>query len=53
MSFSGRRVSILPSSGRRFSVGKELSLNGESHPSSPLLRAYLFIAVKNLRLSVY
>ena len=30
MSFSGRRLSILRPSGRRFSVGKELSENGAS-----------------------
>lgn len=30
MSFSGRRLSILSPSNRRFSAGKELSLNGET-----------------------
>jgi len=30
MSFSGRRVSILRPSNRRFSLGKELSTNGAS-----------------------
>ena len=34
MSFSGRRVSILPASNRRFSTGKDLSLNGTWHLSS-------------------
>ena len=34
MSFSGRRVSILPASNRRFSTGKDLSLNGTWPPSS-------------------